>query len=35
MISESGHYSQDLHDITERLLEDMEKLDKTEESVET
>ena len=35
MISESGHYSQELHDITERLLEDMKKLDKTEESVET
>lgn len=35
MISESGYYSQDLHDITERLLEDMKNLDKTEESVET
>ena len=35
MISESGYYNQDLHDITERLLEDMKNLDKTEESVET
>lgn len=35
MISESGYYSQDLHGITERLLEDMKNLDKTEESVET
>ena len=35
MLSESGYYSQELHGITERLLEDMKNLDKTEESVES
>ena len=34
MLSESGYYSKDLHGISEKLLEDMKKLDKTGESVE-
>lgn len=34
MLSESGYYGQELHSVTKRLLEDMEKLDKTKESEE-